>query len=1537
MPSQRNSMSQLTISSGHDRGASISGTPSFGGASPEIHNHYSAENTPREVEDNVREVDDSRRELEDDHGLHVPAPVSKTQPSWDGFNATPLTEEEAFHHDNRSDQTNIASDGVNQSHSIDDRSHLALRSDAMAPKSERSISDENNFDFVPEGGVSGENEWVMVSPASDLPIVSGNDAPATSRTAPALPEHDINNDAAAIDPSAIVDSSTQVAQTTTPTYVRKSSRTSMSIPTSSQEALALVEPEVNQSQAPAAFERESSPTTANIPIPPKHALHHKRASIDLVKRDSIDLAGNRQQMTTGNRTSADLYDVPQHFTAQPETSPERDTNQANPSWLSAGNDSYNNSHSRNVSSISMEDRPRGSPVGESLTPVSSGAISPVHADFPLSDFPQYQPTQMPNQSRAPAEHQQHGKSTFLPPIRRTSTFGIGFGSRQPQTRFPVEDEDDASRRPSHNLNDSVCHVDHEHNSDCIAIQNARNVYDSKRASQISLGSEPTLEHASAVQSSPVKPRMVRVSSFEQSQRGLATQQSDLNFSTRALDSQSGAASHQQLQDGGRPNAALSLTDVSQISRNDMPAAQSRSSWEPQRARGMSGTAPKGAYAERPPWAGAQSKPFEQPPSSAQRYPELFQAAIDRDGSDLPSHYYQQPIGRQDAFLPRQQTNEYQISGVGPPAERPRSSSSRRGSRELFRDLSTRLRGTSRERNGSRSRDGAAGTPPRPFGSRGNDTSTPSLASEEGDLQPRRSAFFGNPHRASTLGLGPPQSRESVVAHHSGSRTDLLSSGRQSPAPDPKKRSFFGSSSASPNPMSNRLSKAATSGNLEDGGKKKRFSGLTGFFGRSEGGSRSSVPASSRPDVARHLPSNQTRRLSEQPSNSNIHSGYSSPAQAVYTPPASSHRDFTAGSNKSSRPVANGRRSSSRSRILSKFGAGPSPQHDGPPKSTVLEGKNKTRRPSGSGLFGGFMSRKSSYQPEREETDKSRSQASTSNTPQPLPEAQTYTDLEQEHQRRQLYDKPYQEDNHVMSEQKRRESHDLRRGPPGEPERGAERRSQRGRPNDREPEYDNVPIPGGYNLVRGHGAAASPTQYDPRGISQYEQSQSPKPSQYHPGPSSQKFPPQAHDPRRYGSTTPTGRDSSSGQFMPPTAQENHDHTDGDGPQSSVYETYRTQPAPSHSPINRQQPPSFGALGTFDTHQSRSAGRRISSEDVLARSPARLVEGQQRPYILSLPDNNDDERPPPISKDSPVVPASSLFSNTSPLGEAKHESVQRLQNPTINHPSSPSGYTIPDATFSPVNPVAKDLPAPPVMPPNWESQSSHLDPHFTSANSPLFNQGSFSGVDRSNTHRTAVSAVSQVSHLSNNDDGRPSLDRVASPHDKETAMYDNSRPRSLSISPERVVSPELDRDYDRIDERDISRDTLQSTPIKNTEVTRGPSLDLYDASPRLPITHTLTTPSPKPSPKVSPIQTAFLPSKPVAPIRMVSPEPNTLAPGSHGTRRSITPASEEKIFVGHEDRGIVHEMDADPTPSMSATSYPGQEWNPYSAGGWEDGAD
>jgi len=35
------------------------------------------------------------------------------------------------------------------------------------------------------------------------------------------------------------------------------------------------------------------------------------------------------------------------------------------------------------------------------------------------------------------------------------------------------------------------------------------------------------------------------------------------------------------------------------------------------------------------------------------------------------------------------------------------------------------------------------------------------------------------------------------------------------------------------------------------------------------------------------------------------------------------------------------------------------------------------------------------------------------------------------------------------------------------------------------------------------------------------------------------------------------------------------------------------------------------------------------------------------------------------------------------------------------------------------------------------------------------------------------------------------------------------------------------------------------------------------------------------------------------------------------------------------GVKYRKEEDPeVPQMSATSYPGQEWNPYGAGGYED---
>ncbi|KAF4626880.1 hypothetical protein G7Y89_g11277 [Cudoniella acicularis] len=53
-----------------------------------------------------------------------------------------------------------------------------------------------------------------------------------------------------------------------------------------------------------------------------------------------------------------------------------------------------------------------------------------------------QPTPIKNVQTAP---QEQTSSSFLPPIRRTSTFGLGFGSRQKKPRFPISDDEDESQ------------------------------------------------------------------------------------------------------------------------------------------------------------------------------------------------------------------------------------------------------------------------------------------------------------------------------------------------------------------------------------------------------------------------------------------------------------------------------------------------------------------------------------------------------------------------------------------------------------------------------------------------------------------------------------------------------------------------------------------------------------------------------------------------------------------------------------------------------------------------------------------------------------------------------------------------------------------------------------------------------------------------------------------------------------------------------------------------------------------------------------
>ena len=100
----------------------------------------------------------------------------------------------------------------------------------------------------------------------------------------------------------------------------------------------------------------------------------------------------------------------------------------------------------------------------------------------------------------------------------------------------------------------------------------------------------------------------------------------------------------------------------------------------------------GVYVPPPRPTASQQKAVEQPPSSAQRYPELFRPEYAKETSvdGLPANYYQAPVSREDAFLPRTQTNEYQLPGVGPPPDEPRTGRRSRRNSALFKELGGRL-------------------------------------------------------------------------------------------------------------------------------------------------------------------------------------------------------------------------------------------------------------------------------------------------------------------------------------------------------------------------------------------------------------------------------------------------------------------------------------------------------------------------------------------------------------------------------------------------------------------------------------------------------------------------------------------------------------------------------------------------------------------------------------------------------------------------------------------------------------------------------
>lgn len=1355
----------------------------------------------------------------DDHRpiLTIPAPISKNQPSWDPFNAAPIAEEGTqVEEPTRERQFSSESAGP--------RPSLSVVNNAV-PASERSTSDEAHYFDAAEEPTDLNNDWVMVSPNHE--------------SKEALSKED-------------------------PVIVSPIEEPKESPP---QDILAT---DMNQEHASEIQTEPERPHTPNLEIP--KAVASPTTSII-------------------NRPRGSSYDIP----IPP------------PSAKSAAFSSNSPS-----------------------APGTSSAAARTSFDVPppVLESVQNPPPKDPVQQ---GFENQNSSSSFLPPIRRTSTFGLGFGSRHPRPRFPIEDADETTPSPppqplevrqSAPAIQAPAPVMAAMGPGLVKAEDqiqARPFSERQemRPPQTQLPSQGNPRMSGPVNSHQPNPSQfsaTRELPFHQqnkqgpmwTNRPPLTQAGSSNYNQPPIPMQGepgrapispprGAEILQRPEFNesqvewrqARPKATAPVLPTSALYNKEIDLPPPRNnSWEPETEQAITRPTqpvpPEPQYDEKPTWSGPphQQRPYEQPPSSAQRYPELFRsgqpgphgqpgAEVPRGSADLPAQYYQAPISRAAAFLPRQQTNEYQLPGVGPP-EPPMATRRNSG---FWKEIGERVhsRASSRDRRSAsisrqqRRSNSVSHDQPLSRGSEYANSIAPSEAAQE--RQRKRSSFFGALH-TSTSGIGTPASRESVIAHPGASRTDLVATPPTPSSPiaqHERKKSLFGGNHVhEPKQKPGKLTRASTgtSGAVE-GSKKNRFSGLSSMFGKPSNSTRTSVQNS--PQSVREL-SHHERQPLESP-------------LLISTKPRTPLPPVTPA-------LAPRNRSPSQSRnVFSKLA------HSTTSLSTPSK-EAKQRRSSG-GLLGGFMSRKAHTD---RGSDDSRSQGSTSQrTIQPVLLSQTYTDLQNE----TPHTPPPQTQPQARPSQVQRTSNQNLGVPTSDRADRGRRTSREQRPQPYvEPQYDSVPIPGGYQLVRGQGAIPVHTDYDPRGLNRMQQ-------------------PQQHN----HSPVPSG----SPRYAPPPAQQQYPP----GGPSRVQQTYPVQQAQTRTP---QQKPTLGAIETFQNYKAR-APQHLSREDLLARSPPKSLEGQQRPYQISLPGGEDDdvdEETIPLRKD-PIAPSSSRTAQ----GRGKPDTILRLQQPILRHPESPAGYPLPDDTvFSPINPGANDIPPPP--PPKWPSHLDNQQGHDRQLS--MSTMGDVD-LDRSNTRRTAVSAVSG---FSNHEPGAsppaaPVSQGLNVPGKDVAPSERRGRGNSLSSpsptptppspmqgSPERGVSPEM---------------APHASDIRRTEVRLPPrptsQEDLYNASPRLPkparpLTNSSTNGNGSHSNGTNYSNGSVVKNGALG----NESENHKFAPGmAMGAGGRVS--QEEKIPYGPSG-ALAPEEEAEPA-TMSATSYPGQEWNPYMAGGWDDGYD
>lgn len=394
-----------------------------------------------------------------------------------------------------------------------------------------------------------------------------------------------------------------------------------------------------------------------------------------------------------------------------------------------------------------------------------------------------------------------------------------------------------------------------------------------------------------------------------------------------------------------------------------------------------------------------------------------------------------------------------------------------------------------------------------------------------------------------------------------------------------------------------------------------------------------------------------------------------------------------------------------------------------------------------------------------------------------------------------------------------------------------------------------------------------------------------------------------------------------------------------PQSEIhYPMNISTPSSSSEVTSRGR--SLGSLGSpvQQFAVTRRMGKPLSTEDIVARSPARLPVGQQPPYQLQLPDEEESstpirDRPLPTERllseggnyhiDKPITTERDLPTERPlPAGASMNTN---LSYGSHTAPRYPELHPLPGTALSPLNSSADMFPAPP---PLWSevAQAASTPSQVVQRSNTITTFGSdYSLTAEEQPPPLPTSPSHHVQTVLREGQGfgtdKSGSESISPPsHDSNLAQGpDNHRPAPL-------LNEEITASFDQLSNRNhITTRTGMREPDHSTT----PGFDLHHPVLRttvgtIPPAQILVSASPVQETKENNIQ-----ESPKIHTNDIDPTRSAVvgSPILDAVPAIEQQPPEEKIWHAPPDGLEIAEMDGDPQPVMSATSYPGMEWNPY----------